>query len=150
MTLLLRHVSAGVIIRDCYRTILKPTENYSLFSLNVVYILYVIQRVVFCDMSGLYLFITIYIQYIPWQQGSCGPSGARADRTQVGPMLAPWTLLSGYTIADVECESFVLNHWGSPSEVISSVMSIICFPPSFALISPSGISARPVFLFWGI
>ena len=29
-----------------------------------------------------------------------GPSGA--DRTQVGPMLAPWTLLSG----------FVLTHWG--------------------------------------
>ena len=27
------------------------------------------------------------------EQGSWGPSGA--DRTQVGPMLAPWTLLSG-------------------------------------------------------
>ena len=28
-----------------------------------------------------------------WEQGSWGPSGA--NRTQVGPMLAPWTLLSG-------------------------------------------------------
>ena len=31
--------------------------------------------------------------YSPWKQGSWGRSGA--DRTQVGPMLAPWTLLSG-------------------------------------------------------
>ena len=30
---------------------------------------------------------------IPWEKGPWGPSGA--DRTQVGPMLAPWTLLSG-------------------------------------------------------
>ena len=31
---------------------------------------------------------------------TCGPSGA--DRSQVGPMLAPWTLLSGYgQISDI-------------------------------------------------
>ena len=34
--------------------------------------------------------------YVPWSQGSWGPSGA--DRTQVGPMLAPWTLLSGFIL----------------------------------------------------
>ena len=28
-----------------------------------------------------------------WQRGSWGPSGA--DRTQVGPVLTPWTMLSG-------------------------------------------------------
>ena len=30
-----------------------------------------------------------------------GPSGT--DRTQVGPMLAPWTLLSGYVILGQQC-----------------------------------------------
>ena len=34
--------------------------------------------------------------WLPWKQGSWGPSGA--DRTQVGPMLAPWTLLSGLVV----------------------------------------------------
>ena len=32
-----------------------------------------------------------------------GPAGA--DRTQVGPMLAPWTLLSGITIRCIENNS---------------------------------------------
>ena len=38
---------------------------------------------------------------------TCGPSGA--DRTQVGHMLAPWTLLSGYPF----CEHFSPNHSNS-------------------------------------
>ena len=32
---------------------------------------------------------------LPWEQGSWGQHGA--DRTQVGPVLAPWTLLSWYS-----------------------------------------------------
>ena len=38
-----------------------------------------------------------------------GPSGA--DRTQVGPMLAPWTLLSGYGSSKPQCLS-----WEDPDE----------------------------------
>ena len=43
-------------------------------------------------------YMTVWTGWFPWQQGSWGqlggPSGA--DRTQVGPMLAPRTLLSGW------------------------------------------------------
>ena len=46
----------------------------------------------------------------PWVPNSkvhganMGPSGA--DRTQVGPMLTPWTLLSGVTCSDIICYIF--------------------------------------------
>ena len=42
-----------------------------------------------------------------------GPSGA--DRTQADPMLAPWTLLSGYSICLKRCLYFhVKFHYGNP------------------------------------
>ena len=43
-----------------------------------------------------------------------GPSGA--DRTHVGPMLAPWTLLSGMCLQWSYC-SLVLNHPNQTSQV---------------------------------
>ena len=47
-----------------------------------------------------------------------GPSGA--DRTQVGPMLAPWTLLSGYTWNKAPWQYHLeLNHLNF--EIISTV-----------------------------
>ena len=52
-----------------------------------------------------------------------GPSGA--DRTQMGPMLAPWTLLSGY-----------LRAWSLVDVMTSYLSSIKPFPKSISL--PSG------------
>ena len=46
-----------------------------------------------------------------------GPYGA--DRTQVGPMLAPWTLLSGY-----RCEKH--NHQGKKPTCCRHLLNIVC------------------------
>ena len=45
-----------------------------------------------------------YPHHKPWYQGSWGQSGA--DRTQVGPMLAPWTLLTGKL-----CHPLITHAW---------------------------------------
>ena len=46
-----------------------------------------------------------------------GPSGA--DRTQVGPMLAPWTLLSGIA------KTMLVMHWGWVTHICVSKLTII-------------------------
>ena len=46
----------------------------------------------YCHVVHLKLECSVCGRY-PWLQNSLGPSGA--DRTRVGPMLAPWILLSG-------------------------------------------------------
>ena len=44
-----------------------------------------------------------------------GPSGA--ERTQVGPMLAPWSLLSGRL-----CNSYALFHISAEKEILQDIM----------------------------
>ena len=56
-----------------------------------------------------------------------GPSGA--DRTQVGPMLAPWTLLSevlATTVLSTRSDSYSkpLTHWGRVTHICVSKLTI--------------------------
>ena len=44
-----------------------------------------------CQQAGWFIAVSLIARFMG---ATWGPSGA--DRTQVGPMLAPWTLLSGY------------------------------------------------------
>ena len=52
-----------------------------------------------------------------------GPSGA--DRTQVGPMLAPWTLLSGSVSGNGM--TYVWNQWWPGGELTNIVATVIIF-----------------------
>ena len=73
------------------------------------------------------------------KQGSCGPSGA--DRTEVGPMLAPWTLLSGIM-------KFV--HWfvGCPKESFCNLVTYCSIDGMEEMANTEHICQHPFSLIW--
>ena len=66
-----------------------------------------------------------------------GPSGA--DRTQVGPMLAPWTLLSGTT----KCEPTICIILAMYNKVVAAEVVRMRFPTE-----PIKLSSGPILLTW--
>ena len=66
----------------------------------------------------------------PWYQGSWGPSGAY--RTQVGPILAPWTLLSGMLMKVITTMHLNITHYKSKSYSLGDNESLGSSPPSAA------------------
>ena len=70
----------------------------------------IVSQTLFCALDGMVAPMGIMALIGRFIGPAWGPSGA--DRTQVGPMLAPWTLLSGGVINDVFIGGFTLCYHG--------------------------------------
>ena len=64
----------------------------------------------------------------PWLQGSLGQHGA--DRTQVGPMLAPWTLLYGKLLLEPILTYSLQTVTGVIDDTMILIISQIIFLPN--------------------
>ena len=96
-------------------------QNHIIFT-KVTYSLS--HKIFLCGFAVLLIFYKVILlpDIASFMGPSWGPSGA--VRTQVGPMLAPWTLLSGLILVE-SCDNSVLTQWGRVTHICVSKLTII-------------------------